>query len=213
MTEPRNKKENLSETTKAYLREIYIEEVYGRKKEITNKYIEKGIYVEEDSLELISLHYSTLLFKNKDTYENDFVKGTPDIVYKGKATKIIDAKSSWSIYSFFEADGTDKNYFWQGQGYMWLTGVTQFDLAYCLNNAPEHIIVSEKTRQMYHKFLQEGTNEFNEMEQEVEKNMIFDDIPANKRIKIFSYEYDSQAIERLQERIIHSRSFLNSLDL
>ena len=210
MTNPRSKSEKLSETTKSYLNEIYIEELFGRKKDITNKYIEKGIYVEEESLNLIQSHYlGKLLIKNKEHFENEYIKGTPDVIID----RVIDTKSSWDIFTFSEADGNNKDYYWQGQGYMNLTKKKEFDLAYCLTNAPEHMIVDEKTKQMYKRGLigLDGSIEFDEMENEIEKNMKFDDIPLEKRVKIFSFEFDDKAFELLKQRIIDSREYLNSI--
>ena len=48
MTNPRSKTEILSETTKTYLIEWILEKKYGRKKEFSNKYLEKGLTTEQD---------------------------------------------------------------------------------------------------------------------------------------------------------------------
>lgn len=209
MTEPRSKSETLSDTTKTYLRDIYIKEVYGRSKDISNKFIEKGLFVEEDSFDLMQLHYGKLLIKNKESFENKWVKGTPDIVMD----RIADAKSSWDIHTFFAADGTNKDYYWQGLVYMWLTKKKVFDLCYCLNNAPEHLIVSEKNRRMWGKGLQDGSIEMEAMEHEVELNMKFDDIPADKRIRVFTFKYNNEDVKKLKAKIKDARDYLNSLDL
>lgn len=212
MTNARSKSEPLSETTKNYLKEIFIEEVYGRRKDITNKYTEKGLLVEEDSLNCITKHYGKLFIKNKDRIENDFIVGTPDIIL---ADKIIDIKSSWDIWTFADADGSNKDYYWQLQGYMFLTGKTQADLVYCLNNSPEHLIVQEKRKQMYAKGLvdQEGTPEFDEMEAEVEKNMIYDDIDLAERIKVFPFVYDPAGVEQMKVKIFEARAYLATMKL
>lgn len=212
MTNPRNKSETLSETTKTYLKQIFIEEKYGRKKEITNKYLTKGLLMEEDSLSLASEHYGKLLVKNKETLENSFVKGTPDI--KMGDAGILDIKTSWNIFTFADADGTDKDYYWQLQGYMYLTNRTEADLAYCLVNAPEHLIVQEKSRRMYQLGLTDDMHEaIEEMENEVEKEMKFDDIPAAERIKVYHFEFDPKGFIALEERVKAARSYLNTLSL
>jgi hypothetical protein len=211
LNEMRYKRDNpeLSQTAKTYLHEIYIEEVYGRSKDISNKYTEKGLYVEEDSLNLMCKKYNTLLIKNKQSFDNEFIKGTPDVIIKDQ--KVLDAKSSWDIWTFSEADGTNSMYFWQGQGYMYLTGLKKFDLAYCLNNAPEHLIVSEKQKAFYNEGLKEGSPELVEMEDTIDKNMKFDDIPEDERIKVFSFEFEPEAIKKLQKRIVECRNYLNSI--
>lgn len=205
MVEPRSKSESLSETTRTYLRDIYIKEVYGRSRDTSSKYTEKGLFVEEDSFNLMQKHFGKLLIKNKTHFENEFVKGTPDIVMDN----VKDAKSSWDMHTFFAADGTDKTYYWQLQTYMWLTDKDTADLCYCLNNSPEHLIVSEKNRRAWQKGLQDGTPEFEEMELDVELNMKFDDIPAEKRIRIFSFDRDQEDIDRLIIKIEQAREYLN----
>lgn len=212
MTDSRNKTETLSETTKLYLLEIYIDKVYGRKRDISNKYTEKGLYCEEDSLNIATQNYGQLLIKNKEELDNEFIKGTPDIILKDK---VIDIKSSWDIFTFAGSDGSNKDYYWQLQGYMWLTGQEKAELVYCLSNAPEHLIVNEKSKQMYYRGLigQEGTPEFDEMEKTIDINMTFDDIDIKKRMKTFSFDYDLYGIEKLKERIIIAREYLNNLSL
>jgi hypothetical protein len=212
MTNGRSKSEPLGETTKAYLKEIFIEEMYGRKKDISNKFTEKGILTEEDSLDLVTKHYGKLFIKNKEKLANKFITGTPDIILP---KKVIDIKSSWDIWTFANADGGNKDYYWQLQGYMWLTGTDVADLIYCLNNSPEHLIFDEQRHQMYRLGLvdQEGTEAFIAMENEVEHNMKFDDIPAEQRIKVFGFDYNPEDIERIKERVIISREYLSTLSL
>jgi hypothetical protein len=211
MTDPRSKSETLSETTKAYLLEIYIDEVYGRRKDISNKYTEKGLYCEEDSLGLASLYTGKLLLKNKDKFENEYICGTPDIIL---ADKIIDIKTKWDIWGFAGEDGSNKDYYYQLQGYMWLCDKQNAELVYCLTNAPEHLIVSEKKKQMYIRGLVDmyETPEFAEMEKEIDMNMTFDDIESKDRVKTFSFTADMEVIEKLQKRILEAREYLNSIE-
>ena len=80
-TAPRNKTEALSETTKSYLKEWLIEQNYGYKKEIQNKYIERGLADEDLAIEkaIIDLNLPFVL-KNEDRFEDDFFTGTPDLI-------------------------------------------------------------------------------------------------------------------------------------
>ncbi len=211
MTNPRSKKDLLSKTTQSYLQEIYIEEVYGRKKEITSKYLDKGLYCEEDSLELASKHYEKLLIKNKKRMENDFITGIPDILY-GK-TRIIDIKTSWDIFTFIHVDGTDKMYFWQLQGYLALTGRRKAELIYCLVDTPEHLIVSEKNKLAWHKGIEDASEEMAELEDRVDKNMHYSDIPKKKRVKVFEFDFMLSSYEDLLIRIKCCRDYLDSLEL
>ena len=51
MTDARTKS-GLSETTKSALLEVYVSNKYRRYKEISNKYIEKGLAVENDAIDM-----------------------------------------------------------------------------------------------------------------------------------------------------------------
>ena len=53
MTNPKNKTETLSETTKTYLEEYLKEQIYGVRKEIDSKYITKGIELEDDAIDFV----------------------------------------------------------------------------------------------------------------------------------------------------------------
>src|SRR5689334_14038122 len=84
MTEPKVKSETLSETTKTYLAECYVDHIYGRNKEIQSKFLEKGIAVEEDSITLLSRVKKKLYKKNSIRLKNEFVTGEPDL-YEGES--------------------------------------------------------------------------------------------------------------------------------
>ena len=52
MTNPKTKGESLSQTTKTYLQELAVEEVYNIRKEFSSRYTDKGNEVEELSIAL-----------------------------------------------------------------------------------------------------------------------------------------------------------------
>ena len=54
MTNSRSKSEALSKTTKSYLQEWVKEQIYKRKKTISSKYLEKGLIMEDNSLDYIA---------------------------------------------------------------------------------------------------------------------------------------------------------------
>lgn len=112
MTEARSKSEPLSETTKTYLLEWWVGEKYGRTKDVSNKYIEKGLAVEEDSITLLSLTDRAMYLKNEKYYSDEHLTGTPDIV---TADEVIDIKSAWDIWTFHKSKfgPITKAYWWQ----------------------------------------------------------------------------------------------------
>lgn len=216
MTDGRKKGE-LSETTKTYLLSIWIKQVYGRERDYSNKYMEKGNYAElTDSLDIISEYYKkpfTSKDLNKAEVENEFMTGHIDI--NKLEDRVIDIKSSWDMQTFFEADGSNKDYFWQGWSYMWMTGKKQFDLAYCLSNASDWQIENEHKKKMYNFKEFEGTEEYQGLFDYwwdfFQKNMKFDDVPMSERIRVFSQEFDESRVEKVIKRIEQCREYLQNL--
>jgi hypothetical protein len=78
MTESRTKND-LSETTKTHLIDVYVANRYGRQEDIQSKFIEKGLAVEEDSITLYSRIKKDFYKKNEDHLKNSWIKGTPDL--------------------------------------------------------------------------------------------------------------------------------------
>ena len=114
MGAPRNKgdkeKGNLSQTAKTYLETWLKEQLYEKRINFSSKYTDKGIEVEDLSIDFLSNIRNTFLAKNEKNFENDFMTGTPDIILKDK---IIDIKNSWSFATFpiFENELKNKDYY------------------------------------------------------------------------------------------------------
>ncbi len=218
MTEPRSTgtgNNKLSETCKAQLFESYVTAKYGREPEVQNKYILKGLMVEDESLKLYNRLKRTPVKKNDFIIENKYIKGQPalftgeDIIH---ADTVILLKSSWDIFTFFRtgAEKLNQQYYWQLQGYMALTGARKGLLVHCLVNTPDVLIDDEKRRLLWkmgiyndaNKTYQRGCNE-------LEKTMRFDDIPVEERINETTIDRSDDNIERLYRRIVECRTFMN----
>jgi hypothetical protein len=143
MTDARTKT-GLSETTKSALLEVYVQQKYKRYKEISNKYIEKGLAVENDAIDMWRRERGAIVFKNEVNFQNDFITGTPDLLIKdgSNVINVPDIKSSWDIHTFIDAKVNElsKDYYWQGQAYMWLTGAPTATFCFVLVNAPSQMI-------------------------------------------------------------------------
>jgi hypothetical protein len=209
MTEPRNKSDkdagNLSETAKTYLRELWIEKTYNRRKDITNKFIEKGLLNEETSIDFASLLHNELYEKNEKLYASDYFTGTPDII---SGEYIIDIKSSFDIFTFAKAELTDL-YYHQLNVYMELTGLRKSKLIYCLTDAPEATIQRELKTAQYK--LQ--VTELPELEAKLRKEMCYSDIPLDKKVKVFEIEYSEADIKKLQGKVEKAREYFAGLTL
>jgi len=222
MAEPKGEKDkregNLSEGAKTHLVDIYVSNKYGRNTNIQTKYTSKGLMVEEDSITLYSRLKKRFFKKNIEAISNSMIKGTPDF-YIGEsirnAEEIIDAKSSWDIFTFFRVvtKPINPDYWWQMQGYMALSGASCATLAYCLIDTPETLINDEKRRLLYQMGVAtEENNDYQEACLELDKLMRYGDIPIEERMIEFKIERDNEAIARLYAKVLKARDYLNQIE-
>jgi hypothetical protein len=218
MTDPRSKSETLSETCKTHLIDVYVANRYGRRDDIQNKYITKGLAVEEDSITLYSRIKGEVYFKNEDHLSNKWIKGTPDLFTGDKiynAETITDIKSSWDIYTFMRTLTKDVNklYYWQLQGYMDLSGASSATLAYCLVDTPQQLIEDEKRRLMWKMGTATEENQlFMEACEELQRSMTFEDIALHERLIEFQIPRNEADIMKMHLRVEECRKWLNEFE-
>lgn len=204
MTNPRAKKDIeaglLSATSKTYCQDWYKEQIYKRRKSFSNKYVQKGLVVEDNSLDFVAeqLGYDSLP-KNEEFFQNDFLTGTPDAILPDH---LIDVKNSWDCFTFpmFE-DTVDKNYFYQAQGYMALTGLKSYKLIYTLMDTPEYLIEKEFR---FNNFYDKDYEDFS-------KDYLYNDIDPKHRIKVYEIERDDEVIEAIYKRVEECRNYIETL--
>jgi hypothetical protein len=215
-TEPRNKGDkdagNLSETAKTHLIEVYALAMYNFKKDISNKYTEKGNTCEPEGLELASEHTGLSLEKNEETFFNEYFVGTPDaIVYDKKL--IFDNKCAWDWVTLLSnIDGElDNTYFCQMQGYLDLLGFDTGYIAYTLIDTPESIR-NDLKRQLFYKsngkYLTEESPGFLREWEAKERNLIFSNYSSDQRILLFEVKKDEEYLEKARKKVEKSRTFL-----
>lgn len=217
MTNSRTK-EPLGETCKAHLLECWIKEKYGREKEIINRYLKKGLQVEEDSITLYSRAKKKFYKKNEERLNNDHITGLPDL-YEGEtirtASLIIDLKSSWDIYTFFAnlVKALNADYDYQLQGYMDLSGAPEARLVYCLVSTPDPLILDEMNKLKWKMGVADPENNevFKQACEYLETAMKFDDIPLEDRYIEFIIPRDQKKIDAIHTRVEECREFLNKL--
>lgn len=213
MTEPKAIKDKeagvLSETAQKLMLDMYAFYVYGRKKMVQTNPMKKGIMVEDNSIMLLSVHDGVIYDKNQERFENDFVTGSPDIITD---TKIIDIKSSYDLSTFLSnyISGIKKAYWWQLQGYMWLTGKREAEISYVLSDMPESMLQQE----LYYLLkkmdvISEESPEYIEAAEQLKKNLTYPDIPISEKILKQKVEYDSEAVRLIEEKVINLRTRLN----
>jgi hypothetical protein len=208
MTSPRSKSEILSQTAKTYVEEQVLLAKYGIVKTFNSRYTDKGNLVEDESIKLASevLELGFIL-KNDEHFSNEWVTGTPDV---NTASLILDVKSSWdaTTFPFFATEIPTKDYYYQLQGYMWLTGKQKSLLVYCLVNTPLDMVQDEIRRAHWNANLLE---ESLDLIDEVQKRHNFDHIPDNRRVKVFEVERDDEVIEQIKERVELCREYYETL--
>lgn len=223
MTLPKEKaareRGDLSESAKTHLIDIYVSKKYNRQSDVRSKYMEKGLMVEEDSITLLSRLRKRMFKKNKETLFNKYIQGTPDLYEGGEdifhAQVIDELKSSWDIYTFFRVHTKSLNadYYWQVQGYMDLSGATKANLIYCLINTPQVLIDDEKRRLLYQ--MNAGTTEnpdYKEACEELDRLMIYDDIPMQERIIEYAIERNQSDIDLMHAKVERARTYLQNLE-
>lgn len=185
-------------------------ELYGRRKEFTNKYTYKGNEMEDASIEFIEamLGYD-FLFKNEESFQNDWIVGTPDVI---QSDHVIDVKNSFDQTTFplFKSEVPSKDYWWQGQGYMWLTGRNQYKLIYTLMNSPEELIYSAARSYCYANYLDLDLY-LDEVYEKHREMMTYDDVDPSLRIKVFEFDRDDEAIELIKDRVESARRYIDEL--
>jgi hypothetical protein len=215
MTDPKLKADkdagNLSETAKTFVEDKWLFEQFGFAESIKNQYMDKGNECEQDSMDLVSQvveggfrsRYNTKL-------QNDFVIGTPDIVL---TDCVEDIKTSWNLKTFFNAE-LSKMYYAQAQCYMWLTGKEKYRLIYALVPTPQSMVLNECEKLVY-KYGKNYDNEdyIKECQQIQRNNDLIKELPIEKRVKVFAFDYDPAYIETLKIKIERAREYYNTLKL
>ena len=207
MTQPRSKTETLSKTAKTYIEELFLEKEFGIKKEFSSRYTDKGNEMEEASIDLACRVFNLFAVKNDEYFENDFIKGTPDIILDDE---VIDIKTSWdgTTFPWFEDELPNKDYYYQLLGYLWLTGKSKGRIVYCLVDTPEEIVLDEIRRTSWKKFELEVSDE---TEKEVRSKHEFNHIPEHLRVKSFEVELTDEAIEQIKEKINFASNYYVTL--
>lgn len=186
MTEPKTKAEGpLSVGAKTYIRSLAAQEIFGIDFEVSSKQMEKGLTVEQDSIDLLNRVRGLRLAKNTERKSNDFISGECDL-FDVECRRGHDLKSSWSAATFPIAvvDCEDKLYDWQMRGYMWLWDASEWEVNYALVDTPEKLIGFEPM-QMH----------------------LVSHIPENMRLTTWVIQRDSEKEKLIEEKVRHARDY------
>ena len=180
-----SKSGKLIDGNKTFLQEWVKEQIYGIRKQIKSKYLEKGTQMEAEALDkAIEWMDLDFMLKNDKNFEDDFFTGTPDIIGDDF---VIDTKCSWDCFTFplFDTGIENKAYELQLQIYMHLTGKKRAYLVYMLLNTPEYLTW--------------------------EIPADYEGLEPKFRHKVFEIAYNPEIIAELQNRVIAAREYINTL--
>lgn len=225
----------LSKTAQSYLCEVYVQWRYGRRKNIKNKYISKGLEVEQLSANLLSDVLQRMFRTNEKRFRNDFLIGTPDIIINEKLLKfsevegvfvmptstelvdvlIIDLKSSFDIFTFFanlpNVKELNTTYYWQLQAYMALTGAKNAQLCYCLVDTPLGILESEKQKLKWEMCAtSEQDPDYVRACEELERLHTYSDIEKEDRIILIDIPRNQDDIDLMYKKIVQGRKWIET---
>ena len=211
----------LPETAKTYCKKWLKEHLYGRRKDIKSKYIDKGNICEEDGFTLMCLELNLgMVYKNTKLHSNEYMQGTDDLFVNNI---VYDNKSSWDLDTFpmFETEVPNEAYEWQLNSYAELRNVDNAVLAYTLIDAPLELIEPEI------KWLADHNDIYKRVCQMVYTKEYFDtlknnlfpgatlntfvEIPAERRVKPFPIKRDPAKIETIKQRVPMCREYIKTL--
>ncbi|AMR34185.1 hypothetical protein A0256_23395 [Mucilaginibacter sp. PAMC 26640] len=204
---------------KTYCEKWLKEKLYDRRKNFANKYLEKGISCEEESIKYAadSLGWGDVS-KNEEWFSNEWMEGTPDIIaFWDNAPTVIDMKNVWDCFTLplFDDVIPTPAYETQLQVYMHLVteeyGI-EFNnaiLTYALMDAPLNVMEKEM-RSLSWEQGQRGLIT-DEIRQKVHKEMTYSDLPAELRLKTFTVNRDPSVIDELKIRVDMCRVYIKKL--
>lgn len=204
----KNENKELPQTAKTYVETWIKEQLYNSKKEFSTKHTQKGNECEDGSIDFISDYFAMgMLLKNDEHFENEYVTGTPDVILP---EHIFDVKNSWDCFSFpmFATEIPTKDYEWQLQGYMWLTGRMNAKLIYVLSDTPAHLI----EREAYYWCKANGYDELDmDVFHKFAERMTYKNVDNSLKIKVFAITRDDAKIDEIKQRVEMCRDYKNEL--
>lgn len=207
----------LSTTAKSFVQTTWLANEKGFHSFKKSKFLEKGLYSEEDCISLISKVDGRYYKKNEERIIKDNLSGECDIDSKFGGRKVIqDTKSTWSPETFMNAK-MDLNNEWQGRTYMYLYDADEFWLRHCLVDCPQHIYEHEvyKLKSDYN-IIDESLEEHKRLFDRLKTSLIYSDNSSysiEERVKTTVIYRDDDIFKGLLDRIPHALTYYKNLKL
>ena len=196
---------DLSQGAKTYCDKWIKEQLYNRKKSFASKYTDKGLIMEDNSLDFIAeqLNFG-MIIKNELFFCDEYKQGTPDAILNDM---IIDVKNSWDEQTFplFSRDIPNKDYYWQAQSYMSLVDRSDYKLIYVLSDTPEHLIRKEAYYFAKNNGYDDLTEDIYDM---FVKKMTYSDVVDSLKMKVFDIKRNNNDIALISQQVMKCREYI-----
>jgi len=213
----RDAKPELSLTAKKEVEKIWRFNEKGFLKNLENRYVMKGLFSEEDGIDLLCDVEGQFYLKNDERITIGNISGECDIVHIEEGKKIIkDIKCNFDAETFMNADFSTL-YEIQGRVYMYLYDADEFHLHYCLVDCPPHIYESEvwKLRNRY-GITDPDTPEAKPIFDQLRRNLIYSDNPnytKEERVKTYKIKRDRDFEQKILDVIPMALEYYSTLTL
>ena len=212
----------LSDTCIGYLVEAYAwetERMFSVTKEMDVEYFERGKKTESESIKLLSEVDKEQYLKNDERFYNDFLSGIPDVLtiteeFTAKAIRDIKSTKDYPTFLYKIHKGVDPGNAEQLQGYGDILECGDLGVAFTLPTMPKE----QREGYAYKLAMKMGcatqeSPEFKKAWAELERSMVFDHMPASKRVyKIPVAPFTLSEKEAVYERVKHCREWLFRFD-
>ena len=148
LIEKEKNKDAISDTAKTLAIQMYAKNEWNRDTNFATDATYKGNNLEDEALDIISIHDNELNFKNTERRQNDFIIGEIDI-NRLQQDRIVDIKNKENLVTFLKlVNGTSeesddkvaKVYYSQMQGYMNLWDAKEAIIEHILQSVPEGML-------------------------------------------------------------------------
>lgn len=211
----------LGATAKTYIKDIWLNVMFGFKEPMMSKEVMKGMMTEGKCIDLVSevdpIEAFRMQTTGDDRMNDGMFNGLTDIKYSIEVDFLEDIKSAWSLRQFMSIqtlDDIDPNYYAQGQVYMKLYKKSRFKIRYCIVDTPDELIEAERKRFYYRLGADADQEDYIKIAEQIEKNHKVEHlIDAQYRVKTFEFEYDEDYMNELEKRVKVARKYFESLRL
>ena len=208
----RAKDEFLTKGAKTLVKDYWLRDFKGFSRFMTNKYVKKGIQMEESAITLVSKLYNKMYNKNEIRKFGFHLTGECDIL---EPEEIVDIKCPWDAKTFINAE-LDKDYEYQLRAYMHLYDRPVSHVYYVLVDCPEDVYQDEYRRFCWqNNIIDDHLPEYQDALEEFKRTLIYPPelYTEEERVKVFTIERDLDLEEKLLDGIEEAVDYYWSLKL